>query len=79
MTHPMQPRAFCTPSVPQADVAVDALARLVLGLKDGEAVPPEDVGILEDAVVGGFWDVEGIREEVRRSIAERPQRAAAYV
>jgi len=59
-------------------VAVDAVVRLVLGLKDGQPVSPEDAPLLEDCVCGGFWDVPGFRQEVQRAIAEREQRAAAY-
>ncbi len=60
-------------------MAVDALVRLVIGLKDGQPIPdPEDAALLEDCVCGGFWDVPGFREEAKRSIAEREQRAAAY-
>ncbi|KAL4425334.1 hypothetical protein ABPG75_009350 [Micractinium tetrahymenae] len=62
----------------QADVAVDALVRLVLNLKDGQPIPAEDAPLIEDAACGGFWDVPGFREEVKRSIAQREQRAAAY-
>lgn len=66
------------PAAAQADVAVDALARLVLNLKDGQAIPAEDAPLIEDAACGGFWDVPGFREEVRRSIAQREQRAESY-
>jgi hypothetical protein len=63
----------------RADVAVDALARLCLGLKDGEELAAEDAALVEDAVCGGFWEEgEGFRGEVRRSVAERAQRAGAY-
>ena len=61
-----------------ADVAVDALARLCLNLKDGAEIGPEDARLVEDAVCGGFWDVPGFREAARQSIAERAQRADAY-
>lgn len=60
-------------------MAVDAIARLVLGLKDGTAVPPEDAALVEDCVAGGFWDLPGFKDEVRRSLAERELRASAYV
>lgn len=63
----------------QADVAVDAVVRLVMNLKDGQPIPAEDALLVEDAVCGGFWNVPGFREEVQRSIREREQRAAAYV
>lgn len=59
-------------------MAVDAVVRLVLGLKDGQPVPAEDAALVEECVAGGFWDVPGFKEEVRRSVAEREQRAAAY-
>jgi hypothetical protein len=62
----------------QADVAIDSLARLVMGLKDGQPVAEEDAQLLEDTACGGFWDVPGFREAARQSIAEREQRAAAY-
>lgn len=62
----------------QADVAIDALVRLVMGLKDGQPVVEEDAQLLEDCACGGFWDVPEFREAARRSIAEREQRAAAY-
>ncbi len=64
--------------VVQADVAVDALARLVLNLKDGQPIPEADAPLIEDTACGGFWDVPGFREEVKRSIAQREQRATAY-
>ncbi|EFN56966.1 hypothetical protein CHLNCDRAFT_57377 [Chlorella variabilis] len=48
----------------QADVAVDAVVRLVLGLKDGQPVPAEDAALVEECVAGGFWDVPGFKEEV---------------
>jgi hypothetical protein len=65
----------------RAEVAVDALARLCCGLKDGQPLGPEDGKLIEDAVVGGFYDQEGegFREEVRRAVQERDLRAAAYV
>ncbi|KAL4419180.1 hypothetical protein ABPG77_007770, partial [Micractinium sp. CCAP 211/92] len=62
----------------QADVAVDALARLVLNLKDGQPIPEADAPLIEATACGGFWDVPGFREEVKRSIAQREQRATAY-
>ncbi len=62
----------------QADVAVDAIARLVLNLKDGQPVPAEDAQLVADCVAGGFWDVPGMAEEVQRSVAERELRATAY-
>ncbi|KAI3434919.1 hypothetical protein D9Q98_002973 [Chlorella vulgaris] len=62
----------------QADVAVDAIARLVLNLKDGQPVPAEDAQLVADCVAGGFWDVPGMAEEVQRSVAERELRASAY-
>lgn len=74
--------AHCAPPTThpqmQADVAVDAVARLVLNLKDGQPVSAEDAPLLLDCVAGGFWDSPGMVEEVRRSIAEREQRAGAY-
>lgn len=63
----------------QADIAVDALARLVLALKDGAPIAAEDAPLIEEAACGGFWDVPGIRDEVQRSIQEREARATAYV
>lgn len=59
-------------------MAVDALARLVLGLKDGQPIVGEDVQLIADCVTGGFWDVPAVQAEVPRSIAEREQRAGAY-
>jgi hypothetical protein len=57
---------------------VDAIARLVLNLKDGQPVPAEDAQLVADCVAGGFWDVPGMAEEVQRSVAERELRASAY-
>jgi hypothetical protein len=59
-------------------VAVDAVARLVMNLKDGQPIPAEEAELIEECVCGGFWDVPGMRQEVQRSIAEREQRATAY-
>ena len=59
-------------------MAVDALARLVLGLKDGTPVPEGDAELLLEAAAGGFYDVPGFRAEAERSLAERGQRERAY-
>ena len=64
----------------QADVAVDAVVRLCLGLKDGVAVPAEDAALIEDAVCGGLLGTgPQFRELVKKSIASREERATAYV
>lgn len=46
-----------SPAPPQADVAVDAVARLVAGLKDGQPLPAEDAQLFEDCVAGGWLGV----------------------
>lgn len=64
----------------QADVAVDSVVRLVLGLKDGEPVGAEDAALLEDAVSGGLLGTgPQFRELVKKSLASREERATAYV
>ena len=64
----------------QADVAVDALVRLCLGLKDGEPIVGEDIMLIEDAVVGGLLETgPQFREMVKKSIESRGERASAYV
>ena len=63
----------------QADVAVDAIIRLCLGLKDGEDVSEEDAGLIEDAVCGGMLGAgPQFREVVKKSIASRGERATVY-
>ena len=63
----------------QADIAVDCLVRLCLGLKDGESVGEEDAALLEDAVCGGLLGTgPQFRELVKSSIASRGERATAY-
>ena len=63
----------------QADVAVDCLARLCLGLADGEPISEEDVPLVEDAVCGGLMGTgPAFRELVKQSIAGRADRAGAY-
>jgi hypothetical protein len=63
-----------------AEVAVDSLARLCLGLKDGEEVPAEDVQMMEDAVCGGLMGTgPQFRELVKAALASRGERATTYV
>jgi hypothetical protein len=64
----------------QADLAVDALARLCLPIQDGEPIPEEDVQLIEDAVYGGLMmNLPEFRQNIRTSISTREQRAKAYV
>lgn len=64
----------------QAQVAVDALARLCLGLQDGEEIQEEDKQLIEDAVVGGILGADdAFRSEVKSSISTRSERAQSYV
>ena len=60
----------------QAHVAVDALARLILPIQDGEPIPEEDAPLIEDAVVGGLlgYPEEEFRACVQNSIATRESR-----
>ena len=67
-----------------ADVAVDALARLCIGLQDGSEVPEDAQTMIEDAVCGGL-SLAGVtttpslfRELVKRSIATRTERSSTY-
>jgi len=63
----------------EADLVIDALARLCLGLKDGEALPEEDAALLADAAVGGFYERgPEFAEAVQRSIATRGERTTTY-
>eukprot|EP00887_Chlorella_sp_A99_P003472 scaffold7.g3472.t1 len=67
------------PPVAQAALAVDALARLCLGLKDGEPLEPEEAELIATTVVGGLFGVPGIdRAVVDAAIATRQERASAY-
>lgn len=62
----------------QAALAVDALARLCLGAKDGTQLEGRDAELIAAAAAGGFWDVPGFEEEAQRAVAQREQRADAY-
>ena len=64
----------------QADVAVDAVLRLCLGLKDGVPVEGEDAELVEELVCGGLMGTgPQFRELVKKSIETRGDRALAYV
>jgi hypothetical protein len=71
-------------------VAVDALARLCLGLPDGEAIDPEDGELLVGVVSGAlqqYWvsssttgkGVGELEDQVRRAVSTRTARKDAYV
>jgi hypothetical protein len=63
----------------QANVAVDAMARLILPIQDGDAIEGEDAGLIEDTVVGGLLGYPGeFRECVKKSIETRGDRKEAY-
>lgn len=51
LSHPRLLR-LCLPPPQQADVAVDAVCRLVLGLKDGTELPAEAAPLVEECVTG---------------------------
>lgn len=69
-------------------VAVDALARLCLGLPDGAAIDPEDgqlfVGIVSGALQQ-YWatntgkGVNDLRNAVERAVSTRTERKDAYL
>lgn len=65
-----------------ADVAVDALSRLCLGLQDGSEVPEDAQKMVEDAVCGGLYSTMAVtpsfREMVKQSIATRNERSSKY-
>ncbi len=64
----------------QAEVAVDAMARLILPLQDGEGIGVEDQALVEDLVVGGMLGYpEAWRGAVRAAIEGREGRGARYV
>lgn len=64
----------------QADLAVDAMARLILPLQDGDAIDDKDAQLIEDVVVGGMLGYpEEFRQCVRTSIDTRTSRASQYV
>jgi len=64
----------------QAEVAVDAMARLILPLQDGEGIGVEDQVLVEDLVVGGMLGYpEAWRGAVRAAIEGREGRGARYV
>jgi len=63
----------------QADIAVDSLARMCLGLKDGEPIAEEDAELIIDAVSGGLLGAgPSFRELVKTSVGTRTERATAY-
>jgi len=74
------------------NVAVDALARLCLGLPDGEEIDPEDGELLVGVVSGAlqqYWlssstpgstkGVGDLEDQVRRAVSTRTARKDAYV
>lgn len=65
----------------QATLAVDAIARLVLPIQDGDAIEEADASLVEDVVVGGMLGYEGadIRQCVGTSISTRQERGNKYV
>ncbi|KAI8101504.1 hypothetical protein M9435_001610 [Picochlorum sp. BPE23] len=64
----------------QASLAVDAIARLVLPIQDGDAIEEADASLVEDVVVGGMLGYEGedFRQCVRTSIGTRQERAKKF-
>jgi hypothetical protein len=64
----------------QGSLAVDAIARLVLPIQDGDAIEEADASLVEDVVVGGMLGYEGedFRQCVRTSIGTRQERAKKY-
>lgn len=63
----------------QADLAVDAMARLCLPIQDGEDIGAEDASLLEDAIFGSFLgSAPEFRDTIKHSIATRADRAKAY-
>ncbi len=63
----------------QAEVAVDAMARLILPIQDGEEIDADDRALVEDMVVGGMLGYPSEwRTCVRAAIQTRVDRAARY-
>lgn len=63
----------------QADLAVDAMARLILPIQDGEEIDDTDAPMIEDVIVGGCLGYpDAFRECVRVSIATRSSREGLY-
>lgn len=63
----------------QADVAVDAMARLILPIQDGEEIGENVAKMIEDVVFGGMLGYpEEFRECVKKSIETRASRASLY-
>ena len=65
----------------QADVAVDAVIRLCLGMKDGETITDaEDMGHVENVDSGGLLGAgPQFRELVKKSLQTREERKGVYV
>ena len=64
----------------QAEVAVDAMARLILPVQDGEEIAEEDRSLVEDLVVGGMLGYPGEwRGAVRAAIESRGERGERYL
>lgn len=63
----------------QADVAVDAMARLILPIQDGEEIGQDVAKMIEDVVVGGMLGYpQEFRDCVKKSIETRASRASQY-
>ena len=63
----------------QAEVAVDAMARLILPVQDGDSIAAEDQALIEDLVVGGMLGYPSTwRACVRAAIETRGDRGERY-
>jgi hypothetical protein len=63
----------------QAEVAVDAMARLILPIQDGDAIAAEDCGLIEDLVTGGMLGYPAEwRACVHAAIETRGERGERY-
>lgn len=64
----------------QAEVAVDAMARLILPIQDGEEIDADDCALVEDLVAGGMLGYPAEwRTCVRSAIETRGDRGERYV
>jgi len=54
----------------QVDIAVDSLARVSIGLKDGEPISQRDQQLVIPIVAQAFFDVEGALEMTKSSVTD---------
>lgn len=63
----------------RANLAVDAIARLILPIEDGENIPDDDIQFVEDVVFGGMLKTpEEFRTNIKIAIETRAERATIY-